>query len=111
MEITIIKVVLAVVFTLAVAGKLTGKTRSTFENAGLSPAVMDATAFGEIVFIIGLFTGFESIATLGLMGIIGGALISLLRQKAAPSHFALPIVTALLLLSLLGFILAKSTII
>lgn len=44
MEITIIKVVLALIFTIAVVGKLTGKTKSTFENAGFSPAVMYATA-------------------------------------------------------------------
>jgi len=44
MEITIIKVVLAVIFASAVIGKLTGKTKSTFENAGFSPAVMYATA-------------------------------------------------------------------
>ena len=111
MEITIIKVVLAVIFALAVAGKLTGKTKSTFENAGFSPAVMYATAIAEIVFTIGLFTGYDLIAVLGLLGIIGGAFIALIRQKAKPAHYALPVITVFLLLALLDFILAKSTII
>jgi len=82
MEITIIKIVLAAIFALAVAGKLTGKTRSTFENAGFSPAVLYATAFSEIVFTIGLFTGYELFSALGLLAIIGGAFISLILQKA-----------------------------
>lgn len=112
MEITIIiKVVLVVIFTLAVIGKLTGKTKSTFENAGYSPAVMYATAIAEIVFTVGLFTGYELFAALGLLAVIGGAFMALKRQKAKPVHYALPVITALLLLALLVFILAKSTII
>jgi len=111
MEITILKVVLAVIFALAVTGKLTGKTKSTFENAGIAPAVMYATAIAEIVFTIGLFTGYELLATLGLIAIIGGAIIALIRQKANRAHFMLPVITAFLLFALLGFILAKSTII
>lgn len=111
MEITIIKVVLAVIFTSAVIGKLTGKTKSTFENAGLSPAVMYATAIAEIVFSVGMFTGYEFFATLGLLAIIGGAIFALIRQKSKPAHYALPVITAFLLLVLLGFKLAKSTII
>lgn len=111
MEITIIKVVLAVIFTLAVIGKLTGKTKSTFVNAGFSPVVMYATAIAEIFFIIGLFTGYELFATLGLLAIIGGALFALFRQKTTPVHYTLPFITITLLLVLLGFILAKSTII
>jgi len=111
MEITIIKVVLAVIFTLAVVGKLTGKTKSTFENAGFSPAVMYATAIAEIVFTFGLFTRYELFAALGLLAIIGGAIMALVRQKAKPALFTLPVITAFLLLALIGFILAKSTLI
>ena len=37
MEVIIIKIVLAVIFTLSVIGKLAGKTKSTFENAGYQP--------------------------------------------------------------------------
>ncbi|MBK8984245.1 MAG: DoxX family protein [Ignavibacteria bacterium] len=107
MEITIIiKVVLALIFTLAVIGKLTGKTKSTFENAGFSPAVMYATAVAEIVFTVGLFTRYELFAALGLLAVIGGAIYALLRQKATPAHYALPVITVILLLALLGFILA-----
>lgn len=111
MEVTIIKVVLAVIFALAVAGKLTGKTKSTFENAGFSPAVMYATAIAEIIFTVGLFTRYELFAALGLLAVIGGAVTALLRQKAKPAHYALPLITVFLLLALLGLLLTKSTII
>ncbi len=111
MEITIIKIVLAVTFTSAVAGKLTGKTKSTFENAGFSPVLMYSIAIAEIVFTVGLFTRYELFAAFGLLAIICGALFALIRQKAKQSHYALPVVTALLLLAMIGFILAKSTII
>lgn len=40
MEVTLIKIALAVIFTLSVVGKLTGKTKSTFKNAGYSPIIM-----------------------------------------------------------------------
>jgi len=104
--IIIIKVVLAVIFTLAVIVKLTGKTKSTFENSGLKPALMYATAAAEIVFTVGLFTRYELFAALGLLAIIGGAVFALISQKVTPVHYALPIITTVLLLALLGFILA-----
>jgi hypothetical protein len=101
MTMTIIKAVLAVIFTLSVVGKLTGKTRSTFENAGYSPIVMYATAIAEIIFTAGLFTRFELISTVGLLAIIGGAVFTLFRQKAKPSKYTLALVAAALLIALL----------
>jgi nicotinamide riboside transporter PnuC len=100
MEVTIIKIVLAVIFTLSVAGKLTGKTKSTFENAGYSPIVMYATTIAEIILTVGLFTRFEMISIVGLLAIIGGAIVTLFRQKAKPSNYSLALITAALLIAL-----------
>ena len=101
MEVTIVKVVLAIIFVLSVVGKLTGKTKSTFENAGYSPTVMYATAIAEIVLTIGLFTRYELFATLGLLLIIGGAVFTLFNQKVKPSKYMLALIAAALLSALL----------
>ena len=108
MEVTIIiKILLAVIFTLSVIGKLTGKTKSTFENVGYSPIVMYATAISEIILTIGLFTKFELFATVGLLGIIGGAVFTLFRQKARPAKYALAVIAAILLLGLIVLQISK----
>lgn len=106
METIYIKIILAIIFTLAVIGKLTGKTKETFEKAGYSRWIMYAIAFAEIIFTIELFTKFELLATLGLLVIIGGAIFTLLRQRAKPAIFALPVITAVLLSVLLYFIVS-----
>ncbi len=103
----IIKIVLAVIFTLSVAGKLTGKTRSTFENAGYCPIIMYATAIAEIIFTAGLFTRYDLFSAVGLLAIIGGAVYTLFRQKANPSHFVLPLITAVILIVLLMLTISK----
>lgn len=100
METLIVKIVLAIIFTLAVIGKLTGKTKTTFEKAGYGPAMMYATAAAEVIFTIGLFTKYEWFAATGLLVIIAGGIVTLLRQKAKPVQITLPVVTALLLLGL-----------
>lgn len=105
----IIKIVLAVIFALSVAGKITGKTKSTFENAGYSPIVMYATAIAEILFTIGLFTRYEMFSAVGLLGIMGGAVFTLIRQKTNASHFVLPLATAVLLIALLTIHISNST--
>lgn len=101
MEVIIIKIGLAVIFTLSVLGKLTGKTKSTFENAGYSLNVMYATAIAEIIFTVGLFTRYEWLATLGLLAIMGGAVITLIRQRVKPSKYSLALIAAALLIALL----------
>lgn len=108
MEATIIKIVLALIFTLSVAGKMTGKTKSTFENAGYSPIIMYATAIAEIIFTVGLFTRYELFAAVGLLGIMGGAVFTLFRQKAKPSKYTLALVAAALLIALLILQISKS---
>ena len=109
MEFTIIKIVLAVIFTLSVVGKLTGKTKSTFENAGYSPIVMYATAIAEIIFTVGLFTRYELFSTVGLLAIIGGAVFTLFRQRVKPAKYTLALIAAVLLIALLVLQISKSS--
>jgi hypothetical protein len=108
MEVTIIKIVLAVIFTLSVVGKLTGKTKSTFENAGYSPILMYATAIVEIIFTAGLFTRYELFAAIGLLAIMGGAVFTLFRQKVKPAKYSLALITVLVI-ALLVLQISKSS--
>lgn len=94
MEVIIIKIVLAVIFTLSVVGKLTGKTKSTFENAGYRPEVMYATAIAEIIFTIGLFTRYELFSTISLMMIIAGAVFTLFSQRVKSTKYALALIVS-----------------
>ncbi len=109
MEMLIIKIVLAVIFTLAVVAKLTGKTKSTSEDAGYSPIVMYAIAIAEIIFTVGLFTRYELFAAVGLLAIMGGAVFTLFRQKAKPAKYTLALITAALLIALLVLQISKSS--
>lgn len=102
MEVITIKIVLAVIFTLSVVGKLTGKTKSTFENAGYSPIVMYATAIAEIIFTVGLFTRYDLFAAVGLLAIMGGAFFTLFRQRVKPQKYTLALIAAVLLIAMLG---------
>ncbi|MBK7873365.1 MAG: DoxX family protein [Saprospiraceae bacterium] len=103
MEIIYIKIGLAIIFTLSVIGKLTGKSKSTFEKAGYSQAVMYAIAIAEIILTVMLFTKYELLAALGLLAIIGGAIFTLFQQKAKPARYVLAIITTILLSVLLYF--------
>jgi len=109
MEVTIIKIVLAAIFTLSVVAKLTGKTKSTFEDAGYSPIVMYATAIAEIIFAVGLFTRYELFSTVGLLAIIGGAVFTLFRQRVKPAKYTLALIGAVLLIALLVLQISKSS--
>ena len=103
METIYLKIGLAIIFTLAVIGKLTGKTKSTFEKSGYSLKVMYAIAISEIIFTVMLFTKFELYATLGLLAIMGGAFFTLLRQKEEPKKYSMAIITTVLLSLLVYF--------
>ena len=103
MEIICIKISLAIIFTSAAIGKLTGKTKSTFEQAGYSRELMYTTAFAEILLTVMLFTRFELWAALGLFAIIGGAFFTLLRQRAKPAKYAMTFIAVILLSTLLCF--------
>jgi hypothetical protein len=109
MEATIIKIALAIIFTLSVVGKLTGKTKSTFENAGYTPIVMYITAIAEIIFTIGLFTKYELFSTIGLLAIIGGAVFTLFRQRVKTSKYTLALTAAGLLIALLVLQISASS--
>jgi hypothetical protein len=109
MEVTIIKIILAIIFALSVVGKLTGRTKSTFENAGYSPNVMYAAAIAEILFTFGLFTRYELVSTVGLLVIIGGAIFTLFRQKVKPAKYILALIAAVLLIALLVLQILKTT--
>ena len=101
MVILFLKIAVATIFALAVFGKLTGRTKSTFERAGYTPEVMHATAVIESILTVVLFTKYDLLATLGLLGILGGAWIALLRQKAKLAQYAPPSIAAVLLSVLL----------
>ena len=109
MEVTIIKIALAVIFSLSVVCKLTGKTKSTFENAGYSPIIMYATAVAEIIFTVGLFTRYELFSIIGLLAIIGGAVFTLFRQKVKPAKYTLALIADVLLIALIAIQISKSS--
>ena len=108
MELTI-KIILAVIFTLAILGKLTGKTKSTFENAGFSSKLMYAILVVEMVFTVGLFTKYELFSTVGMLTIIGGAVFTLSRQKVKPAKYTVTLITAFFLIALLVLGISKSS--
>jgi len=96
----ILKCIIAAIFGMAILGKLTGKTRSTFDKAGYSPIFMYGLALAESVLIIGLFTPYAFYATIGLLAIMVGAIFTLFRQKAKPAQYLLSIVATGLLFTL-----------
>ena len=104
METIYLKIVLAIIFALAVLAKLAGKTKSTFDKAGYGPEVMYATAIGEFIFTILLFTRFELLAAIGLLAIIGGAIFTLFRQNAELKEYILAIISTILLCLFLYFL-------
>lgn len=110
MEVTlIIKIILAAIFALSVVAKLTGKTKSTFEDAGYPLSVMYAIAIAEIIFTVGLFTPYQLFAAVGLLGIMGGAIFTLYRQKVEPSKYALALLATALLIALLAIQISRSS--
>jgi hypothetical protein len=102
MDTIYIKIALAIIFILAAIGKLTGRTKSTFEKAGYDRRMMYATAIGEIALTILLFTRYELFAAIGLLGIIGGALLTLFRQRSKPAKYTMAILATILLAVLIS---------
>ena len=107
MGIDIIKAVLTFIFGLSVLGKLTGKTKSVFEKAGYGAGLMYATAIAESLLTAALFTKYDLLATIGLLVILGGAVFTLIRLKVKPAKYIMALVTAILLLILLGLQLSR----
>lgn len=96
----ILKSLIAALFGLAILGKLTGKTKSTFDKAGYSPFFMYGLALAELVGVIGLFTQFEFYAIIGLIAIMLGAIFTLFRQNAQPKQYILALIATGLLVAL-----------
>lgn len=88
------------IFSLAILGKLTGKTKPTFDKAGYGPYFMYALALAELMLTVGLFTEYALYAIIGLLVIMLGAIFTLFRQKAKPQQYILSIVAISLLLTL-----------
>ena len=107
MEINIIKAALALIFGLSVLGKVTGKTKLVFEKSGYGTGIMYVTAMAEIILTVGLFTKYELYASVSLLAIIGGAVFTLIRLKVKPAKYIMALVTAILLLVLLGLQLCQ----
>ena len=107
MEINIIKAVLALIFVFSVLGKVTGKTKLVFEKSGYGTGIMYVTAMAEIILTVGLFTKYELYASVSLLAIIGGAVFTLIRLKVKPAKYIMALVTAILLLVLLGLQLCQ----
>lgn len=91
---------IAGIFGLAILGKLTGKTKATFDNAGYSHYFMYGLALVELVLTMGLFTHYALYSIIGLLVIMLGAILTLFQQKAKPQQYILSIVAISLLLTL-----------
>lgn len=98
----IIKITLAIIFGAAILAKLSGKTTKTFEKSGYSRPFMYALAFAEALFTAGLFTPYDLWATIGLLAIIVGAIVTLIRQHVAPAKFGMAVLSLILLSALLA---------
>ena len=100
----IIKIVLAIIFSLAALAKFSGKTKDTFKNSGYSYSFMYATAFTEGLLSVGLFTKYDLWAVFGFLIIIVGAIITLILQQVTPAKYGVAVLSLILLLTLLVLI-------
>lgn len=98
----IIKIALAIIFGLAILAKLSGKTNETFEKSGYGRPFMYALVFAEALFTAGLFTPYDLWAAIGLLAIIVGAIVTLIRQHVAPAKFGMAVLSLILLSALLA---------
>jgi len=96
----IIKIVLAVIFGLAALVKFSGKTKDTFEKSGYGVRFMYAIAFAEVFFAVGLFSRYELLSVIGMLAIICGAIITLVKQHVPPANYAMAFLTLVLLVTL-----------
>lgn len=99
-----LKIIIALVFGLACVAKLTGRTKDVFIKAGYSVEFMYTIAALQCIMVINLFTEFEVAATAGLLIIMIGAVVTLLRQHAQPSKHYLAVSSIALLVALLMII-------
>ena len=97
----ILKIAIATIFGLAALAKFSGKTTETFEQSGYSRAMMYAIAVAEVLFAACLFTQYDLWALIGLLTIIVGAIITLIRQHVRPAKYGMAVLSLVLLLALM----------
>ena len=97
----ILKITVATIFGLAALAKLSGKTKETFEHSGYSRTLMYVMAFAEVLFSAGLFTQYDLWALIGLLTIIVGAIVTLIRQHVRPAKYGMAVLSLVLLLALM----------
>jgi len=97
----ILKIAIATIFGLAALSKLSGKTKATFEHAGYGRGLMYVTAFAEVLFSAGLFTQYDLWALIGLLTIIVGAIVTLIRQQVRAAKYGMAVLSLVLLLALM----------
>ena len=93
----IIKIALVIIFGLAALAKFSGKAKDTFKKSGYSRPFMYATAIAEVLFSVGLFTQYDSWAIIGLLAIIVGAIVTLIRQHVTPAKYGMAVLSLILL--------------
>ena len=97
----ILKIAIATIFGLAALAKLSGKTKDTFAKSGYSHAFMYAIAFAEVLLSAGLFTQYDLSALIGMLTIIVGAIVTLIRQQVRPAKYGMAVLSLVLLLALM----------
>jgi hypothetical protein len=100
MELTI-KIALAIIFGLAALAKFLGKTKDTFQKSGYSLRFMHAVAVAELVLAAGLFTQYDVWAATGLLLVIIGAIVTLVRMQVAYAKYGMAVLSLILLYVLL----------
>jgi hypothetical protein len=96
----VIKIALTVIFGLAALAKFVGKMKDTFQESQYGLRLMYAVAFAEILFSVGLFTQHDLLAIVGLLTIIFGALVTLIRHHMAVAKYGMAFLALVLLIAL-----------
>jgi len=77
----IIKIGIAIIFGYAVITKLSGRLKSEYEDWNLGVNFMYALAVVETICIVGLFTPYAHLASYVLLGVMIGALFTLISKR------------------------------
>ena len=77
----IVKIGIALIFANAAITKLSGRLKSEYEEWNLGVNFMYGLAVVEVICIIGLFTSYAHLASYILLGIMIGALFTLVSKR------------------------------
>jgi hypothetical protein len=95
----ILKLLITVVFVGAAVQKFTGKVAPSWARWGFSRQQMYAAAVAEVVALIVFWLpGLDLLGGAALSVVLLGALATLIKNREALSHIALPAVTLLLVI-------------